>query len=62
MKGQAKASEIKTALAFQTFKKFAHAKFPNIEALVKGPECLKMEIHLIDAYGFADDKAEACNP
>jgi hypothetical protein len=61
LKGNATASEIHR-IAFQTFKKYAQAKFPNIEALVKDAECLKVDFHQINSYGFAEEQSEACNP
>lgn len=60
LKGNTTLSELKT-LAFQSFKKFCQSKFEDINKLVAGPEALTIDVHQIDAYGFADAEAERAN-
>ena len=61
LKGNATLTELKT-LAFQTFKKYCQAKFDDVGKLVESQESLSLDIHQIDAYGFANDSEENCNP
>jgi len=62
LKGEITLTELKT-IAFQTFKKYCQAKFEDADRLLlTGKDSFALDVHHVDAYGFAKDNAEKSNP
>jgi len=62
LKGEITLTELQT-IAFQTFKKYCQAKFEDADKLLlTGKDSFALDVHHVDAYGFAKDNAEKSNP